>query len=281
MVTGAPAFPLAFVTQQPHALGQEVDLELLNAALPHLRPTFVDIGAEKGSFARFLIERGLRGVIFEPLPQHAEALAKLAGDGSRHFPFAIDRQDGQAEFHIACDDQGHPLDHFHSLQPLQNDPRVRHTKSLPVTCRSLASLHTEGILEREIGVLKIDTEGNDLRVVQGLGPVRADLMICEFFTEGIYSGWTEAQPMGLIAEAQKLGYPHWLAVRRRGAAEVVSWSPLAFTKQEWGNLLFFTPAVFNAAWPALSQVVAQCDERLFTSIEASHAPKRRSWFSRK
>jgi len=126
-------------------------------------------------------------------------------------------------------------------------------------------------------VLKIDTEGNDLRVLRGLGPVRADIVLCEFFTKGIYAGWSEAEPTGLIAEARQLGYPWWLAVRRRGTAELVTLCPVAFTEREWGNLVFLTEPVFRAVRQHLGQLVAEAENRLFASLEQAGSPKRRRW----
>jgi FkbM family methyltransferase len=266
------------ITENSNILGQETEVSLLAALLPHVRPTFVDVGAEQGAFGRFLAEKGLRGILFEPLPKHQAALTDLARAFSlRHYNFAIDQKDGEAEFHIACDEAGKPLDFFHSLQPLKDDVRVHHRQTLRVVCRSLQSLHQEGIFDREIGVIKIDTEGNDLRVLRGLGPVRADVLACEFFTPGIYNGWAEAEPLGLIRQAQELGYQSWVAVRRRGACEMVSLNSLHFTPTEWGNLIFLTEPIYKAGWPALSRVIVETEEKLFSQIEQSSRRKRSRW----
>jgi FkbM family methyltransferase len=255
-------------------------LELLSACLPHVQPgSFVDVGAERGSFARFLAERGFSGVCFEPLPKHQQALEALANQYPvKHHAVACDQHDHQAELHIACDEAGAPLDYFHSLQPLTGDQRVHHRQTLPVRCRSLQSLSEEGLIQRDIGVLKIDTEGNDLRVLRGLGDVRGAVLICEFFTEGIYSGWSEAAPNGLIAEARNLGYATWLAVRRRGAAELVSLCPSHFTEREWGNLMFLRDAVFQSARQQIGALIAKSEQRIFTTLETVSKQKSRKWW---
>ncbi len=268
-------------TVDNNLLSQETDSRLLADFLPHIKKNYVDVGAEKGSFARFLMAHGLHGVCFEPLPKHAPALDALARSGAaQHYAFAIDQEDGQAEFHIACDEAGNPLDYFHSLQRLEDDPRVRHRQKLAVTCRSLASLCAEGLVEEHLGVLKIDTEGNDLRVLRGLGPVRADVVICEFFTPGIYKGWEEADPVGLLREARRLGYDWWLALRRRGDAELISLCPTAFSEREWGNLFFVRAPVFEAAREAVGQRILESEERLWSTLEAQATAKRRKrWFA--
>lgn len=256
-------------------LSQETEIHVLDALLPYVRKSFVDVGAEKGALARFLAEHGLQGVCLEPLPKHAEALAALAAThGIRHLAVAADEQDGEAEFHLACDDKGQPLDFFHSLQPLQNDLRVKHQQKLRVKCRSLASLCTEGLIEMELGILKIDTEGNDLRVLRGAGPVRADVVLCEFFTKGIYNGWEEAAPGGLIARAQQLGYEWWIAVRRRDAAEIVSLGTTSFSDREWGNLIFLRKPVFEAARNKIGALVLKSEERLLSPQSFAKAKPR-------
>ena len=262
-------------------LSQETETHVLEVLLPHVRKSFVDVGAEKGALARFLAEHGLQGVCLEPLSKHAEALAALtATHGVLHLSCAADEQDGEAEFHIACDDTGQPLDFFHSLQPLHNDLRVKHQQKRRVTCRSLASLGAEGLIEMELGILKIDTEGNDLRVLRGLGAVSADVVLCEFFTKGVYNGWEEAMPNGLIAQAQKLGYEWWLAVRRRGAEEIVSLGTTSFSDHEWGNLIFMRKHVFEAARNKIGALVLESEERLMRFQSDVKTKPRGDWLTR-
>ena len=261
---------------------QETETRLLVPLLPHVEKSFVDIGAEKGGFASFLIGRGFSGALFEPLPKHQPALEKLIqGTAARAFPFAIDERDGHAEFHIACDEKGDPLDYFHSLHRLENDDRVHHRQKIPVVCRSLESLRREGLVPARLGVLKTDTEGNDLRVLRGLGAVRPEIVICEFFTPGVYNGWPDAEPLGLMAEVRsRLGLARCLAIRRRKSAEVVSVDPVAFTDQEWGNLIFLSEALFQKTATAFGAVVRGVDERLFQLIEEPRKKKKRSWWRR-
>jgi FkbM family methyltransferase len=262
-------------------LSQETDIQILGALLPNIRPVFVDVGAEKGSFAQFLVGHRFSGVLFEPLPNHKPVLDELTkNDASiRHFPYAIDQADGKAAFHIACDEAGQPLNYFHSLQKIETDPRVHHKKEIPVICRSLASLHAEGVIPQALGVLKIDTEGNDLRVLRGLGPVQADVIICEFFSRGVYNGWTEAEPAGLIDYARKLGFNQWLAVRRRGDVEMISINPIAFTEKEWGNLFFIKDKPFADSQAALASVIGASDQTLFARLEGKPKSRSRKWLN--
>ena len=245
---------------------QETDLLILEAVLPHVERTFIDVGAEKGAFSAWLAAHGLTGFAFEPLEQHAPSLQKLAAHARvQNFAYAIDAADGEHDFHIATAEDGTALDFFHSLQELKNDKRVRHTRAVRVVCRSLGSLVREKVLPPQVGVLKIDTEGNDLRVMQGMPPLKAQVLMAEYFTEGLYAGWTDAAPVKLIAMAESLGYTHCIAVRRRiNGVEWVTNQPLTFLPGDRGNLIFMGSSLFSQSCTALSAVLAKAEQNVLS-----------------
>lgn len=239
---------------------QEIEFEIIKLLLPSLKRTFIDVGAEKGSFSQWLLNSGLSGFAIEPMPQHADYLKKLSAAGDLTFlPFAMDAENGQRDLHIATDANGAPLDYFHSLQPLKNDPNIHHTQTLKVECRSLGSLNHEGLIPDHVGILKIDTEGNDLRVLQGIEKVKADLLIVEYFTEGVYEGWSDANPNKLLEKAESLGYSHCIAARhlKTGICQV-HYQPLSFSPGEWGNLIFLR----ENSYPNLRSVLGEKSELL-------------------
>ena len=251
-----------------HLYAQETEFTILDHLLPVLRgKSFLDIGAEKGSFARFLLDRGFTGSVFEPFPGHQAELAALAAQtGTKFFPCAVDRMDRTAQFHIACDEKGQPVDYYHSLHKIAHDERVKHQRVIEVPCRSLGSLAAAGEIPTEIGILKTDTEGNDLAVMQGLGPVQAEVLLCEFFTEGLYAGWEEAHPRGLIARAEQLGFSQYLAIKRWQGQELVSLKPAVFLPRQWGNLIFMRLKVFRDAQEGLLKIVAASEQRLMETV---------------
>jgi len=262
----------------PSLLAQDTELSLLDALLPFVQPNFVDVGAEQGAFSNYLLSRGFEGLALEPLPKHSGALEALCRTGRlKYIPVAADEEDRRAMFHIACSESGEPLDYYHSLQKLDCDTRVKHGKSIEVTCRSLSSLHDEGLCKEALGVLKIDTEGNDLRVLNGLGGVRADVLMCEFFTEGIYNGWSDANPSRIITKARELKYNHWVAVRRRGPLEFVSLNTLFFTPQEWGNLIFINSKVYESAEENIARKISEIEALMFEGIEKYRSKQKGKW----
>jgi FkbM family methyltransferase len=231
------------------ALGQSAEIELMCLLVPLLRAkSFVDVGAEKGAIANALFQCGLTGTLFEPLPRHLPALQALARVHSgKVYPWAITDSDDTRQFHVATNADGHELDYFHSLERIHDDARFAHSKSFDVNCRSLASLVAEGLLPNTPGILKIDTEGRDLAVLRGLGAMRPELVVCEFFTEGLYDGWKEAHPSLAIEYLRKLGYARYLAFKRVEGFEQCVVGPCGFLPRQWGNLVFFSDELFSKA----------------------------------
>lgn len=237
-------------------LGQGTDLTIISVLLPFLTiRRFVDVGAEKGGFANSLVRMGFeRGVLCEPLPAHLEHLGRrFEGSPTTILPYAIDREDRTTSLHVACDAAGRDLDYFHSLNRVPDHDFFRHGRSLEVRCRSLESLLASGEIDADIGLLKIDTEGNDLRVLQGLGPLRPELVMCEFVPPAVYPAWPLSFAENLMPEMRGLGYRHLVAIQRThgDGAERVRLDPAGFTANDWGNLLFIRDDVYAAAGAAL------------------------------
>jgi FkbM family methyltransferase len=247
---------------------QDTDFEIIEKLLPYLsNKTFIDIGAEKGFFAAPLIKAGLTGVLFEPLNEHNQDLQKVVKNTeSQFYSYAIDSVDRTANFHIACDENDKPLDYFHSLQKITNDTRVKHNKSIEVQCRSLNSLLKEGLIEKNIGILKTDTEGNDLHVLQGMSDIQAEVLICEYFMPGIYAGWEEGHPKGLIEEAKKLGFNHFVAIKRIFEYEFLSLDNYSFCEKQWGNLIFISDELFEKVKFNLELLIKSKEQELQRSI---------------
>lgn len=248
---------------------QDTELELISRLLPYVENrVFLDIGAEKGGFAKFMFEHHFSGILFEPCPKHHEALRRIEEDyPARLYPYAIDRTDREADFYICVDENNEPSDYYHSLHYLPNDPKVNHQKRIRVDCRSLSSLMREGVVPEFPGLVKIDTEGNDLQTLKGMTGLKPEILICEFLTPGLYSGWEDAAPDGLIREAETLGFNYYLAVKRHVGQELISMSPAVFMDKQWGNLVFMNDRIYKFAFNLLKEAVAESESRLFSARE--------------
>jgi len=246
---------------------QNTDLALALAVAEQAEHrVFVDVGAEKGTFSQALMNRGFHGTLLEPYPAHHAGLEALVRDTqSRVLPFAVAEADGESQLHIAVDAAGVPMDYFHSLHRDEANPHARHAQSIPVRCRSLGSMVKEGLLEPDVGVLKIDTEGTDLKVIQGMGELVAEVLICEFVTPVLYPTWTSSFPEALVQAAMARGYEECVAVKRFGPHEVVTFGPQAFVDGQWGNLIFTSTSLLKKAYPVLQKVTAGCEAALVAS----------------
>ena len=59
-------------------LSQNTEIDLLKRLIPFLsNRNFIDVGAENGVFSQSMLELGMSGVLFEPMPRHFTALEML------------------------------------------------------------------------------------------------------------------------------------------------------------------------------------------------------------
>src|SRR6185503_7423530 len=83
--------------------------------------------------------------------------------------------------HLAHDKTGREYGYYHSLATFADTRDVSWGRGLPVTCRSLGSLVADGTVSREVGVLKVDTEGYDLEVIRGMGSLAPAIVMVEYW----------------------------------------------------------------------------------------------------
>ncbi len=247
--------------------------EIVKTLIPFItHKTFIDIGAQKGSFATFTFNQGLAGVLFEPCPKYHAVLSQLVRNRDSVFlDYAIDEEDREADFFINYGDGSTPADSFHSLCYMANDPQVRHRQKIRVTCRSLQSLFKQGVIDEHVGILKIEADGNDLRVLKGVGAVKPEVLICQFYTKGLYPQWEDARPREIITEAQKLGFSRFAAIKRYHEIEQVTLSPASFSKRQWGTLIFINDEIYARVVKELQQYEFISENKLLADLDLKDA----------
>jgi FkbM family methyltransferase len=247
---------------------QNTDLEIIQLLIPYLvTRTFLDIGAAKGEFTHFFSAHGLTGAFFEPLPNHRDELLMLAKKTEcAFFPYAIDYYDHMADFYHATDKANYDASHFSSLHPLQKDMRVQHKKINQVQCKSLNSLLQAELISQSFGIIKIDTEGNDLNVLKGMDQIATEILMCEYFMPNIYAGWELGHPDGLIQEAKKLGFNHCISIKRIGSFEHICLNNNAFVDKQWGNLIFISNSLYDKSKGALQDYLNQKETKFLDTI---------------
>lgn len=183
--------------------------------------TVLDVGASRGQFALFAIERfpGARVICFEPLPESRVALdAVLRGRVHVH-PFAVGAGSGAATLHVS----GH--DDSSSLLPIgrrQVDefPGTEEARTLEVAIVALADHLTADLPGPRL--LKIDVQGLELDVLRGAGDA-LDL-IDEAFVECSFVELYDGQALAdeviefLLARGLRLVGVHGISYSADGAA---------------------------------------------------------------
>jgi FkbM family methyltransferase len=237
----------------------------------------IDVGAEKGGFVALATTAGAKAVhAFEPLQRHFEALRReWKGDARvtlhRH---AISGKSGCATLHIATDRHGRVLDHHHSLATITGADRIRFTLSEPVDALTVEDAATRFGFSARIDVLKIDTEGHDLAVLEGMGRLRPRVVACEFWGNlPETSGRCPYRLEDLVARGRDLGYEHWFSVSHLDGYSWIDIHPeTLISERQWGNLIMVrqdawhsvldgplseTIAALNATNLAMHQINAQ------------------------
>lgn len=238
-------------TPPPDYLEQDLEIELICVLAPHVRERFcVDVGAERGRWPPRCSHAACAAPFSSPWRGTATSWRAIAArHQSRAYPYAIDETDSVRDFFIASDADSNELDHFHSLDNLEGAPPAR------------------------VGVFKTDTEGHDLRIARGLGPLRPEVVVCEYFTEGLYAGWEDARPQLAVDLMRSKGYSRYVATKRVGELEYCTASPTGFLPRQWGNLFFLGDALFASAEGVIAAFLANVEARFIGGMEAIAADR--------
>ena len=225
--------------------GQELEYQIASQLLKSLdAPVVVDVGVERGSFTQLACEAGATRVVgFEPLPRHLAYLSqKYAGVYQVEIhPFAVSSQSGQAQLHIATDLEGNELDFHHTLSDLGDSATVvRSARVLGVETVSLADLAAEGVFSKGIDFLKIDTDGHDLSVLEGLGELRPHIILAEYWDSLPDTSGKNIYSLNDLSNwARNHGYGRMIVVRRHARIELVELDAPLTLEGDWGNVFFF------------------------------------------
>ena len=229
---------------------QDLDIELMTylySYLPHRLA--VDIGANRGDVSSRLLQAGYQVYAFEPFPPVIDKLKNRLGDhpNFRLFPLAIGSENQTQELHIATDETPdntyQDASFYSSLTKHSLSEGLVFTDTISVTVKTLASLHDAEELPKDIGLVKIDTEGFDLEVIKGMGNYRYPVVVAEFWDQNFPFGRSGAmnQLPDLVNAMKERDY-HWHLVIYRiwGSSDVSYYCNSAYSlNNSWGNVFFF------------------------------------------
>ena len=147
--------------------GERWLVETIARRAPKKDAVFIDVGANVGDWSRLVVDYapGTRLVAFEPVPPVREELtANLAGGGAEILPYALSNEMGTVEINYTPGNS-----HFSSIETIGKDSSMA-SEVVEVQRR------TGGDVCAELGIthirfLKVDTEGHDLKVIEGFRPL--------------------------------------------------------------------------------------------------------------
>jgi FkbM family methyltransferase len=246
--------------------GQDAEARLLSELMRELRcRTVIDVGAERGELAGELLQAGAEELhTFEPHPDNLEALhARFDADARvTVHEHAVSDSDGNGELHVSADPSGVQLPFGHTLLKRAGTDEIEWGNNITVRLRSLGSLIDAGELPIRAGVLKIDTEGHDLAVVRGMGPLEADVVMVEHWVDLPHGlgrcPWT-AQDM--LAELEPRGFSHFAFIAHRGEFVTLKWDDPGVERGAMGNLIFLHDSALSRLLPAVLNCAGWLAER--------------------
>jgi FkbM family methyltransferase len=175
----------------------------------------IDVGANRGEFAKSLLECGYAGKIIsvEPLPDLQVALkaeSERIGKGQWRItdPFALSDKDGWTEFHVTASNAASSM-----LEPsaavANRVPQMRTTQTLRVETKRLDALVAANGLALNNAFLKIDVQGGEGKVLAGAVQTLRNLRgaMIEISTVEFYHG----QPLlnEVIETMSQFGFEVW------------------------------------------------------------------------
>ena len=242
--------------------GQEPEAHLLRSFVSRLdNRTIIDVGAERGSFAEQMLEGGATDIhVIEPEPANAQHMRELFDDVASVtvHEYAISDTDGQLVLRRSSDPSGDDVTFGHTLLERPDTDEIAWRDGVEVQGRSLASLVAARELPGRVGILKIDTEGHDFAVIEGMGDLEADVVMVEHWSNLPHSlgpcPWTSAEMVSALAQR---GFSHYAFIAHRGEFVVVQWNDATVQDGHMGNIVFLHDRVVDRLLPDVLECASQ------------------------
>lgn len=208
-----------------------------------------DVGANRGEFTAALRHAGFAVHAFEPLPALKVLLTErfqAESEAVHIHEVACSDSDGSAQLHLAAvDDHGIDATLFSTLSEHPGFEGFTFSETITVPVRRLDTIFADAA-PMSIGLLKTDTEGNDLSVLKGATTIDAAVLMVEFWDKDYVfnAGTVRNSLQDYLAALDRKKYPFWIVMWRgitrddfgitAGTDETPSGS--------WGNILFLSNA---------------------------------------
>ena len=238
---------------------QEIEIELmvyLYSYLPDRRA--IDVGANRGDVSVRLLQTGYEVYAFEPFPPVLQKLKERLGNNPNFhaLSYALGAVNETRDLHLAVDQTEDKIyddtTFYSSLTPHSLAEGLIFKQVIPVTVKSLASLHETGEVPCQVGLVKIDAEGFDLEVIKGMGDFRYPVVLAEFWDPSFPFGKDGAMNYlrDMVPAMQQRGYSWHIIIYRIWGRHDISYycNSMYSFDNSWGNVVFFQDyAIFSEA----------------------------------
>lgn len=238
-------------------------------------PTALDVGAHKGDFSAALANNDFEVWAVEPNPTMHRRLSTRFMNSPRVATLNLAISDSRRILPlnlVSFEDDGAENTLYSGLKKHPTFEGFRYTDVVNVVAWPLEKLAATGLVPRDIGILKIDTEGSDDDVMRGMGTLRPEIIVAEFWNrEFVFNrGTTGSDVPDYVDIVRPLGYQWHIIFYREGDSEAEG--HLAGVRETpsktWGNVVFFrSQEVYEATLHWLVQPYeALGDKELLKSV---------------
>lgn len=204
----------------------------------------IDVGANRGEFTDALRRAGFEVDAFEPLPNLVADLGRrFAGDRRvRIHSCACSDRDGTAVLHVA--QSADPIldtTLYSSLETHPDYAGLSFGNDIEVVLRQLDTVLAPQQPYRA-GLLKIDTEGHDIAVLNGARNIEAEALMVEYWdsTFVFNAGATHNRLHDYLLTIDRNQYPLYIVIWRGMSRNEFGFivGPSQTPRGSWGNILF-------------------------------------------
>lgn len=212
----------------------------------------VDVGAHIGDFSAALLDAGMQTWAIEPNPLlYGRLKGRLQSRPQfRSLNVACSSKRDVLQLQTAATTRTNAKDRVAIdglYGTLQRHPTFRGFEfrgTQTVVAWPLHKLADGGLIPREIGLLKIDTEGHDPEVMRGLGPLRPEIILTEYWNHSfVFNQGTTSNDIPTYKEIlEPLGYKWSLTFHRCPRTGHMGYTVARDHTPDgtWGNIAFFS-----------------------------------------
>lgn len=212
----------------------------------------IDVGAHIGTSLKYFLVNNFNVYAFEPVEQNRNKLLERNRNFRKLFVFADVLSDTSEykDFYLAnnADDSIH--EYYHSLEKIPIDDYHKKGKVVRVKTTSLNELVLQGKIPKKVGFLKIDTEGHDLKVLEGASNLECEVICVEYWSENHPLGKSPSPPNKMISLLKDRDFKNFIIIKHERDVIHFYTDPLSFNDDSWGNILFFKESkvdLYNSA----------------------------------